>query len=97
MRPKHINYELINKLAGCGPDCTAKPNRENLDRLADPIVPLSERIRLLQRIIGGPLHYEETAAILDEPKQQVFMARLLMNESPRANVIALCTPRFTNN
>ena len=97
MRPKRINYELINKLAGYGPDCTAKLNRENLDRLADPVVPLSERIRLLQRIIGGPLHYEETAAILDEPEQPVLVTRLLMNEDPRANVIALFVPRFANN
>jgi len=97
LRPKRVNYELINKLAGYGPDCTAKLNRENLDRLADPVVPLSDRIRLLQRIIGGPLHYRETAAILDEPEQLVFATRLLMNEDPRANVIALFAPCFTNN
>jgi hypothetical protein len=86
---KHINYELINKLAGCGPDCTARLNRENLDRLADPVVPLSERIRLLQRIIGGPLHYEDVADCLGENKQQVFVTKMIMGERPRANVIAV--------
>ena len=55
LRPKRINYELINKLAGYGPYGCEKPTRANMERLANPATPLSERIRLLQAIAGGPL------------------------------------------
>ncbi len=81
---RYINIVMIEKLAGYGPRCTEPPTKDNLEQLANPQAPLVERIRLLQAIIGGPLHYEEAAAILDEDTYQVFFARLVMGENPRA-------------
>ena len=60
----HIHYELINKLAGCGPASTEHPNRRNMARLADPAVPLKERARLLFDIVGGALYYQDAADCL---------------------------------
>ena len=86
---KHINYELINKLAGYGPYCSERPTRANMERLADPTVPLSERIRLLQAIAGGPLHYEEAAACLDEASERVMRCKaLVLQERLTDNVTA---------
>ena len=89
MRPKHINYELINKLAGYGPYCSEGPTRTNMQRLADPDVPLSERIRLLQAIAGGPLHYEHAADCLDEDPERVTRCKtLVLQERLADNVTA---------
>jgi hypothetical protein len=83
LRPKRINYEFINKLAGYGPYCSEGPTRANMQRLADPIVPLSERIRLLQAIAGGPLHYEHAADCLDEDPERVMRSKaLVLAENP---------------
>jgi hypothetical protein len=93
LRPKRINYELINKLAGYGPYCSEKPTRANMERLADPAVPLSERIRLLQAIAGGPLHYEHAADCLDEDPERVVRSKaLVLAEHPH-----LWQERLTNN
>ena len=89
MRPRRINYELINKLAGYGPYCSERPTRANMERLADPAVPLSERIRLLQAIAGGPLHYEEAADCLDEDPERVMRCKaLVLQERLTDNVTA---------
>ena len=89
MKPKRINYELINKLAGYGPYCSEGPTRTNMQRLADPDVPLSERIRLLQAIAGGPLHYEHAADCLDEDPERVMHSKaLILQERLADNVTA---------
>jgi hypothetical protein len=89
LRTKRINYELINKLAGYGPYCSEGPTHTNMKRLADPAVPLSERIRLLQAIAGGPLHYEHAADCLDEdPERVMYSKALVLQERLADNVTA---------
>lgn len=87
MQKKRINTELIEKLAGYGPNCTAKPTEANLARLADPHEPLIDRVSLLQDIAGGPVHYEEAAAILDEDIGDVMHIKVfLVGDRPGDNV-----------
>jgi hypothetical protein len=89
LRPKRINYELINKLAGYGPYCSEQPTRASMERLANPATPLSERIRLLQAIAGGPLHYEHAADCLDEDPHRVMRCKaLILQERLTDNVTA---------
>ena len=90
MKPKRINYELINKLAGYGPYCSEKPTRANMERLADPVVPLSERIRLLQAIAGGPLHYEHAADCLDEDPERLMRRKALVLEERLSDNVTAC-------
>lgn len=88
MKKNHINHELIIKLAGCGSDSTKRPTRANVVRLADPASPLTERIRLLQAIAGGPIHYADIADCLGEDRQCVFIAKLILGERPRDTLYA---------
>ena len=89
MKKKHINPELINKLAGCGPSSTEHPTRDNMARLADPARPLAERLLLLQAIVGGPIHYEDAADCLGESCPAVLTTKLNdLDERPGASVFA---------
>lgn len=85
MRPRRTNYELVNKLAGYGPYSIEKPTEDNLGRLANRAAPLHERIRLLQAIAGGLLHYEEAAACLDEDPLHVMRCKALVLEESLAD------------
>ncbi|MBN1936765.1 MAG: hypothetical protein JW934_19040 [Anaerolineae bacterium] len=88
MKKNHINHELINKLAAVGVPPYKRPTRANLAQLADPASPLTERIRLLQAIAGGPIHYADIADCLGEDRQQVFIAKLILGERPRDTLYA---------
>jgi hypothetical protein len=71
----HINVESIVKMAGYGPCAVARPTTTNLDLLANPAVPLAERIRLLQDITGGEMDDADVADCLGVDASRVRRAR----------------------
>jgi len=63
----HTDTDLLKQLAGNGPHASESLNAANQAVLADPSVSLVNRIELLLKIVGRPMHYDEIADCLGQP------------------------------